>query len=368
MRTRVFTVLSFVAAILSVASSASGQMSDVRVGASGTVHYSRTNGNVFSGGTEEGNYRNSGINLALNASAEDRLRFSVVAFWGQDLEENAVEIDVAWAEYSFSDALALRAGRSRVPYGAYGEVLELGVARPFITLPKGIYGPAGIVAEWYQGAGITGSVFTEGGWGVQYDAFLGHMEFEEESNYSHLFGMGHMVEVDEVNDIFGAHLTVDAPVPGLRFGAGGFSGVMTHMGNIRHNSFIGSAEYLTGEVHFRSEVAYHNEDGDDDVTAYYAEAAYRLESGLQFGVRYEGLDAAGPAGVDTSGAPTVLNHQDFGITANYWFSSMFVMKSSVHFTSGNFFSGPEGIVDFLAGGGTLNDKTTSFLVGAQFAF
>jgi hypothetical protein len=63
----------------------------------------------------------------------------------------------------------------------------------------------------------------------------------------------------------------------------------------------------------------------------------------------------------------LTKHDDIGIGLNYWFSDAFVIKTSVHFVSGNRFAVPRDVAR-AAAAGTLETQTRLLMVGAQFAF
>ena len=68
-----------------------------------------------------------------------------------------VELDYAFAEWFVSDALKIRMGRVKHPFGLYGEIFDVGTLRPFYLLPQSIYGPNGFTAKAYNGVGLTGN-------------------------------------------------------------------------------------------------------------------------------------------------------------------------------------------------------------------
>ena len=79
---------------------------------------------------------------------------------------------------------------------------------------------------------------------------------------------------------------------------------------------------------------------------------------------------------------SLLEHRELAGGVNYFFSPNFVMKASVHHTTGNHFAQPVGDGSLISAyhdaealyqsTGTVTQvparKTTALLVGAQFAF
>jgi hypothetical protein len=133
----------------------------------GSWIYGRTNANEYMNGLPGGNYEDLRLALNITARVSDRLKISAQAELSSDEGDVEEEIDFAFAEWSFSDALKLRVGRGKQPFGIYTEVFDVGTLRPFAKLPQGVYGPVGLVGESYDGIGITGTKALSGGWGLR---------------------------------------------------------------------------------------------------------------------------------------------------------------------------------------------------------
>ncbi len=331
--------------------------------------YGNSDGNIYLGGTEEGEYNNA--NLALNVSAQPQERLAIVGQveWHiEDQGETAVEIDFAFAEWRFSDAARVRVGKVKQPFGISTEVFDVGTLRPFFALPQALYGPLGFVAEGYLGAGLTGRVESRRGWALEYDAYFGGQVVEEyEAPEVVLFGVpvsGEGTHSETTRDMAGGRLTLVTPFE-LRLGASGYSG-KTHDGG-RRSGYGAHAEYVSGAWSLRAEWARENSP-EHRKRAAYAEAARRFGRHWQVALQYGRLRSALRA-LPTPVEPGLLQHDELALGLNYWVTPGFVLKASYHDVDGNRLAGPEPdeIFEELQEG-ELRARTKLFLVGAQFTF
>jgi hypothetical protein len=68
-------------------------------------------------------------------------------------------------------------------------------------------------------------------------------------------------------------------------------------------------------------------------------------------------------------APTLLEHEEFAVGLNYWWSPSFVFKLSYHHVDGNRIAGPEADeLAEVAEAGLLESRTDLVLFGVQFTF
>ena len=127
---KTITAMLVLTALVSVlVQPASAQLSEtVTLHGYGQFYYGKTNDYPLLGATKTGSYNNSAFSLDISANPSDRVSVKALTFWGQTGEESHVEVDIAWAQYLISDAVSLRMGRSRVPFGNYGEILEVGTS------------------------------------------------------------------------------------------------------------------------------------------------------------------------------------------------------------------------------------------------
>jgi hypothetical protein len=361
----------FVVGLVLAASAAFAQENpEVTLHGFGGNAYGNTNENRYLAGSPAGEYQNAQLALAAIAGVSDRLQVSSQVSWKQLAEGTGVELDYAFAEWKFSDALRLRAGRAKQPFGIYTEIFDVGTVRPFYSLPQGIYGPAALVAKGYDGLGLTGRKPAGGGWAIQYDVYFGGVRLDstplapgEEEGGEVESAAG---EVETIRDALGARVDVETPVSGLHLGASAYSGREQREEVVRHNVFGFHAEYLTGPWSVRAEYVWHPETDGPDLRAFYLEAARRLGAHWQVAARYDWSDTVFSSG-ETLPARSLGRQQDAALGLNYWFSGSFVLKLSGHRVTGNRFARPDDLGGALDAG-TLKSRTDLVLVGAQFSF
>ena len=88
---------------------------------------------------------NSSAGVNLSGDLGDRVSFTTQVDFGFDGATKA-ELDYAFGEYKFTDALKLRAGQVKQPFGLFTELMDVGTVRPFLYLPQSLYGPTAAVA------------------------------------------------------------------------------------------------------------------------------------------------------------------------------------------------------------------------------
>lgn len=318
----------------------------------GSVAYGKTDENTFTVGTEEGNYDNS--RLALNFSAEPtgRLHLRSQIELEQAGEEIEAEIDFAFAEWAFSDALRLRAGNCQQPFGLYTEIFDVGTLRPFVELPQGIYGPSGFAAEGFNGLALTGRLpMSNNGWALQYDAYGGGATLVSDELDAEIG------EHESLREALGLRLALETPVAGLSVGTSVFTGSEEEE---RRTSYGVHAEYLSGPWSVRAEHAWLRPAEGAASRAGYLELARRLDARWQVGLRYDSWHADDDGTVEL---PSLLRHRDWAGSVNYWFDPRFVVKLGYHRVDGNRFARSED-----EDTAPLEERTSLVEIAAQFSF
>jgi hypothetical protein len=334
----------------------------------GTWSYGRTNANAYLGGLPGGDYRTAQFALNVTGVVGEHLRVVAQPFFTESASALETKLDIVFAEWKFSDALRLRAGKARLPFGISTEVFDVGTLRPFVALPQAVYGEAGMVAEGYKGVGLRGER-AFGRWSVAYDVYAGGIEFEELEPEKLLEGPpgGELTNRQTVRNMVGGRLVLETAVRGLRVGASALTG--THMDDgKRHTSTGGLAEYLSDAWSLRSELVREVETGKEKLNSFYVEAARRLDSHWQVASQYGRLSRR-LLGEDVSLVPSFGRHREWAVGANYWFSPALVFKLSYHKVDGNLLALPQG--EELGAPfepGRLRTRTTLVLFGAQFSF
>lgn len=336
----------------------------------GSWTFGDTNVNRYLAGEPDREYRNTTLGLSVDANPSERLRVVGQAFWRNTDEGTKADFDYAFAEWKFSDSFRLRAGQVKMPFGIYSEVARIGTLRPFLDLPQGVYGPIGLTGEHYRGVGITGRKALGTRWALAYDAYGGGMVLEEFLP-PEAFLLGEPTDVstefEETNDLIGARIVLETPVDGLRFGSSAYTGKETGV-NARRTVYGFQAEYATGPWSLRSEFAHETVKDDLKVDGFYVEAAYRLSPHWQVAAQYDHLTSAVFEAPDPA-VPSLLDHEEFAVGLNYWFSPGFALKLDYHRVDGNRFAAPD-LEEFAetVESGRLNTKTNLVQFGAQFSF
>jgi len=319
----------------------------------GGWQYGLTDGNRYLGGTKEGGYRNANLALNLAAAPSQNLRIEGQLFTGINGAEKETAIDYAFGEWRFSDALRLRVGRVKHPFGIYTEVFDVGTLRPFLSLPQSVYGPVGTLAEAYSGAGISG-VRHFRSWSIRYDAYAGTLALPY-NDFDDGIAFGPPQDL-KVRNVIGGRAVFETAVEGLSFGASVYSGRIEaeNARHARHSAAGMQIEYVTDRLSLRGELT-KNRTADMGDEAGYAEAAFRITPRWQLAVRRDVLHECASMS-DLSG-----HHHETAAGINYWFSPHFVLKLSGHHVYGNHLAAPDG-------DDAQRPRTNLLLVGAQFSF
>lgn len=356
---------------------------DLQVHGYGSWIYGKTSGYDYLIADKDGNYSFAQMALAFSKNLTDDLRiFTQVKFTNFESDEETT-LDYAFVEWSATDSLKLRFGKARNPFGLYSETFDVGTTRPFLFLPHGMYGKFAF-AQYFKGIGLSGLHFTEGDWGFNYDLYFGSQEVE--ASFAGVLQVAPSFYVDigthanmTLNETFGGRAVVSTPIEGLSFGASGSWGkfkdsidavIAGQVVPIPLNELINfglQAEYVSGNFWLRSEFGrFHSTDTSIQKAAY-LELAYRLSANWQTAFRYEWADYATETEVPLDIVKSFLEHQEYALGLNYWFSSGFVLKFSFHRVEGNRLAQPGNPVAAVFMG-TLEESTDVFMFGTQFSF
>ncbi len=363
---------------LSATAMANPDVSQVEIHGYGGWTYSKCNSqdNRYLTATKAGDADYVNMAFVFTSRTSDRVWINAQVWWERltDDEWDAV-VDYAFGEWRVSDALRLRMGQVKQPYGIYTEIFDVGTLRPFFWLPQGIYGPSGAVAESYRGIGLTGSVFSDGGWRLEYDLYGGEFNLEAAPFASILAAATETAPAEdesppedevEINDVVGGRVTVTLPESNIRLGFSAYTGRQTEYGGTRHFSLGAHAEYLDDTWTLRSECSLLQESPAVEATAAYLEIARRLSDTWQIAGRVD-YSKTRLDGLDAGTATSLLDHRDLTVGLNHWFDANFVAKLSGSWVDGNRFAHPEDL-ETVAAGTPLDRKTRLVSLGVQFAF
>jgi hypothetical protein len=397
--------LALVAVAVSATAAGAQQIpQNVEVHGFGSWNSGATNNqNLYLGGKWKGSSTNSSAGLNLTGDLGDRVSFTTQLSFDFD-GATETELDFAFGEYKLTDALKLRAGQVKQPFGLFTEVMDVGTVRPFLYLPQSLYGPTAAVAEAYRGIGLTGYLDLPAGVSMDYDVYGGGLNRKENEftldMYRALQGrksfddVGNEVGTEVTDQMYGGRFMFNV-LQGVRTGVSGYHSVTGEASAGRGwVSTVGyAAEFARGRTALRSEVFRQWENDHDRENGWYYEGSYRLFGGWQLAGRFDrsSVHLKNPRPTSSSDlavdirppvGQSLLEHRELAGGVNYFFSPNFVMKASVHHTQGNHFAQPTGdgsLIDayhdaeaLYQSTGTVTEvaprKTTAVLVGAQFSF
>jgi hypothetical protein len=340
----------------------------------------------FSLAKHQGNSDTAEFGLNVTGQIGQGLRLIAQGTKRPNYEGGRTVLDYAFAEYAISDALKVRAGRVKHPFGLYGEIYHIGTLRPLYILPQSIYGGNGFTAQSYDGAGVTGS-WSRSDWTLQYDAYGGEMSGD-------FRGPGLLVATatgttepilsqsfDEAN-VAGARIQVQPPVPGLAISASAYQGKIRFNGPEasnaeRHdaNAQLLSVEYATDRLLARGEYGQQKSGALFDQRGHYLELAYKIAPKWQLASRWDVWDA-NVATLDVPDprrprfVPQLVEHDELAFGVNFAVRSNVVVRASYHIVNGNRYAYPDNSGDVLSAiiSGELRDGTNAFVIGTQFHF
>jgi hypothetical protein len=339
----------------------------------GSWAYGKTDANEYLSGLPDGNYQDASFSLNVSAGINEKLRIvGQIAVQDETQTGSAigtsVGLDYGFAEWKFSDRIALRAGKVKQPFGISGEVFHVGTLRPFLELPQAVYGPSGLTDEAYEGVGLTGAVPLQS-WRLSYDVYGGGIQVDEFLAPEAFLTGGPLlrVEHERTRDVIGGRIIVDTPVDGLRLGASAHTG--KEVGSQRRTVAGVQAEYLTDRWSARTEYVHETVQEDLKIDGFYAEVAYRIGPHWQAAGQYGRLTSELFGVVVAPGEP-LLAHEEVALGLNYWFSPELVFKLAYHRVDGNRFAAPEDLESLpaLVSSGQLRNRTNLVQFGAQFSF
>lgn len=397
---RTIQKLAIAMALSATAAGAQGLMpQNVEVHGFGSWNSGATNNdNLYLGAMNRGSSRNANAGFTVAGRMDEKLSFVTQVHFDFSGTTQA-SLDYVFAQYDFRDALKLRAGQVKQPFGLYTETIDVGVLRPFISAPQAVYGPTANIGEAYRGIGFTGNIRMFAGMSLDYDVYGGGLNREEYEPtldaYRVMQGRRTFPEVSdglgsEITDqLYGGRFMVNMPVQGMRIGASGYHGNTNEQpipGRGDVQAVIYSFEYAASRLAFRTEALREWEGDHDRQNGWYYEGSYRLFRGWQIAALFDRASThlkgkrpgcAAPCSDRPVLGESLLGHKEYATGLNYYFTPGFAMKLSYHHITGNRFAQPsrDDLVAMLseayeAGTTTspLRKVTNAVLLGAQFSF
>jgi hypothetical protein len=316
--------------------------------------YGRTNGNEYLAGTRQGEFDNLTLALNLAATPVEPLRLEAQVSTEIDRGVRQTAFDFAFAEWRVSDALRIHGGKMKHPFGIYTEIDDVGTLRPFYSLPQSVYGPAGTLAEAYNGVGVSGFRKLGTRWAMTYDVYAGELDLPFADFDREVFQADENGQLD-VKNVIGGRAVLETPIDGLSFGASAYRGTMNGLETRVHHQAAGAQlEYLTDRLSLRTEWT-ENVTGASGEHAGYVEAAWHFTKHWQVAGRFDGVQEKHDRTIDG-------RHNEASVGVNYWFTRRFVVKLSGHHIDGTHFAQPDAVT------GRLQGDTRLLMFGAQFSF
>ena len=379
------TSLSLVTTLVAGPAFATGLGDKVTLNGFGGWAGGDTDGNNYLAGSDDREYDDTAFALAVTAKPSDRLTIAGQFEFEFEDEEYNTELDYAFAEWAFSDAVRVRGGAIKQPFGIYTEIFDVGTARPFHNLPLSVYGPAEIVSESFRGLSLTGFRPLSDAWDVAYDLYAGEIRVENLEGHNPLiaarFGE-HGDEIEEsegIKDLLGGRVWFSHG-SGLSFGLSAYRGTPEERvaaedafdpeASEQRATYGVSLQYLTGPWEFRAEWVERQDARDfPGGDGAYFEVARQLGEHWQLAARWE--DAS--INLTEDDFPTFTEHEVLAATLNYWLSSHFVVRLAIHDVEGNLFAHREPddghIHDELFEVAEASNKDTRLIqLGLQFSF
>ncbi len=335
------------------------------LGGNASWAFEKTNANSYLAADKTGEWATAMFDLFAIAKPADKIVLTAQIGLGGE-GEGAAELEWAFGEYRVSDLLRLRAGKVKQPFGNYGELQFVGIARPFFGLATGVYGPANVLASSYSGVGITGEWLGQSGFGLQYDLYGGALSLDL---YEPFFDYprdpatftGTKVETEEVDNLVGGRLSLSTPWE-VTLRLSGFGGRGVRDAERVTTYVVGASLFHRGEKLWASVEGFQSVEAEEKQVSAYAELAYFVTGKAQLAARYERcrMDLADPLYADVPAG--LLGHDEVAIGLNWWFTPQVVAKVSLHEVWGKRFAAAE---DPLA---NPKDRTLMFVGGTQFTF
>jgi hypothetical protein len=333
--------------------------------------------------SELGDWNNYYFALNVAAQPMEKLSIRSQAFWGDDRRGTRTRLDYVFAQWTQSPALKLRVGKAPVPFGIYSEVYDVGTVRPFYLLPQFYEGPLGLIPKAYLGVGFTGTAALGEEWEIQYDGFGGEIRFEPfetdlVSGFDAATGLPQMQTLQSQivgREMVGGRLLLASPAKGFDVGGTVFrlNDVKQRLegGELEPYSVTDDSTHLNLRAQFQHKAFATRAEwfavlaDDADVKSFYVEASYKLGR-WQLAGQYETSKIVLPQGDDSIPEP-IRRHESFGLALNYWVSPEFALKLNAYRLDGNMIARPT-LAGLRAALGTINEKTSVVVAGAQFSF
>lgn len=350
----------------------------------GGWYYGRANSVQFLGAVKGGSAENTQFALNVAATPIDRVTIVAQMNLRQDRSGSDTQLDYAFVNYDLASRVKIRAGRAKHPWGIYGEIFDVGTARPFQHLAQAIYGPVGFTAKAYNGIGLTGSMDGDSGWGLQWDLYGGEIDGDYEESGLFSFETQNLPQKYSFQftnkEVVGTRLKLNTPVDGLWAGVSAYTGKEDSGGGtnlVRKSAYLGSLEYVGDRLLLRAESGYFEADKSYHGTGSYAELAYKLTQHWQIAGRWDDFNlhltafkAFGPVFPPYISERFDESHSEKILGLNYWLNSNVVVRVSFSRVSGQrlLFPTSAELQNYIDNGVKPDTHSNILIIGTQFSF
>jgi len=175
------------------------------------------------------NFTEAGINATINPFNRTRITAQGFLFDVGKVGEYHPTLDYALVDYSFCDALGIRAGRIIRPEGIYNAIQSIDLARTSVLLPQGLYDP-----RWrdFSGSVDGGSFYGDIGLGkggdISYEVYAGMVNLSSDGGVAReLQDRLNNLPYSTYGDVngfpmAGGQIWWNTPLDGFRVGAAGY--------------------------------------------------------------------------------------------------------------------------------------------------
>ncbi len=352
--------------------------------------------------SEDGSFEFNEAGINVTTALSDNIRVGMQLFSRDlgDVGNNDIELDWAFLDYHWNEALGLRAGRIKIPMGLYNDTRDYDMLRTSIFLPQGVYNVYFREAEIaYQGAGLYGNLSLAAAGRLGYDLYGGAMEVKPDSIMAKYVSDAESILTSATIDrMAGGRIRWYTPLQGLMLGSS-FIQLQMVMNfespsapvyiniDIPTMQFLTlSAEYDFGNWTLAAEYnrwKYDSTTMEDlsrieqpsppqldetyDSDAYYVLLSYRFtdwfEAGAYYTVFYDDRDDRDGDNLVQQGLPDYYAWQkDLALSARFDITDSWLIKLETHFMNGS------ALGDFSDNPDGFEEDWTLFAVKSTFNF
>lgn len=316
--------------------------------------FGKSDGNNYQSASKDGRYDDTALGLLMRYDATENVAVVGQVAWehSEGLAGDAETLlDYAFVQWTHSDRVHVRFGRTYHPFGIYGEIRDIGTARPFIERPPELYSEIGVVSESLQGVTVYGDLPSPDKWSLHYDAFGGATDLPVSDAGPDIVEE----RIEKLTEVVGVKFRADTPVEGLKLSVSLLHGFEKETDE-QHRTEALSLDFNRGKWLVRAEASDHKE-GSETVRGGYVEGGYRVTEKWQVTGRYGRIAQKTEEDV----ASQFLRHRDVAAGLNYWIHPGIVIKNELHFVEGNRLTAAEE-------GHDSKKSTRVFQSGLQFSF